>query len=100
MRLYDLARVVRSKNAGPFALTIDVILGSGGDLERVLASPSFTAERIAGLYGAAPETVSIRPFARVFAVKVTLPRPAGSGSPDDRDVYGSQQHVPLADIDV
>ena len=101
MRLYDCANTIRSKNAGPFTLTIDLMFGDKEAYERVLASPAFTAAQIAGLYGVPEPAVRIFPFERVRTIKVSLPRPgASSGAPGDRDCYGSQQHFPLADIDV
>ena len=101
MRLYDAAKTIRSKNAGPFTLTIDVMFADRATYDRVIESPAFTAERIALLYRTRPERVRITPFARVLTVKVSMPRPgASSGAPGDRDVYGSQQHFPLADLAV
>jgi hypothetical protein len=100
MRLYDLAKVIRSKNAGPFTLTLDLIFRSGSDFDRVLQAQGFTVGNIASLYHADPATVAIHPFRRVLAIKVTLPRPIASGGPSDPDVYGSQQHFPIADLEV
>ncbi len=98
MRLYDKASVIRSKNAGPFTLTIDLIFASLSDFNEVLESPAFSAKNIAELYHSKPEHVAIHPFQKVLAIKVSMPRPLSSGSPGDCDVYGSQQHFPLADI--
>ena len=50
MRLYDIAFVCRSKNAGPFHLTIDLMFTDRASFDRVLHSPAFTPETIAGLY--------------------------------------------------
>lgn len=101
MRLYDLARVIRSKNAGPFTVTIDLVFETEEDLDSLLAAEVLTPAVVARLYSVAPEGVRIRPFRRVRTVKVTFPRgPGGSGGPDDRDVYGSQQHFPLADLEI
>jgi hypothetical protein len=100
MKLYDLAAVIRTKNAGPFTLTLDLMFRADADLERVLAAPAFTAGSIAALYRADPGSVRIHPFRRIRAVKVTMPRPVSSGAPGDTDVYGSQQHFPLADVEV
>ena len=100
MRLYDVAKVIRTKNAGPFTLTLDLIFTKAGDYESVLASPGFTAKRIAEVYHADPAAVQIHPFRRILAIKVTMPRPISSGAPGDCDVYGSQQHFPLARIEI
>ena len=101
--LQDLAAVLRSKNAGPFQLTIDVIFDNEASYRRVLASGALDPARIGPLYGVEPQHVAVIPFDRVRAVKVTLPRRSGtrgSGSPFDRDVYGAQQHGPLAAVEV
>jgi len=101
MRLYDLARVIRSKNAGPFTLTVDLLLANATDFARVLEAEHFTVEHIAAMYGVAPEQVRICPFPAIHTIKVTLPRPgSSSGAPADTDVYGSQQHFPLGGIRV
>jgi len=102
-RLQDLATVLRSKNAGPFQITIDLIFDEEASYRRVLDSGALTSTRIAGLYGVEAQHVAVIPFDRVRAIKVTLPRRSGargSGSAFDRDVYGAQQHSPLAEIEI
>jgi hypothetical protein len=101
MRLYDRASEIRSKNAGPFDWTIDVMFDDAGALDAVVASPRFTQDRIAALYGVTPSSVRIHPFREILTVKVSMARPDGSsGSPRDRDVYGCQQHFPLAELEI
>lgn len=100
MTLYDLASVIRSKNAGPFTLVIDLFFDSESDLDLVLSSPSCSRAAIAELYEVSPDRVSIHVLRQAYALKVTLPRRVSSGSPTDRDVYGSQQHFPLAGVRV
>jgi hypothetical protein len=101
MRLYDCASVMRSKNAGPFTLTIDLMFDDQGPFDEVLASAGFCEERIADLYGVDATSVAIRPFPQIRTIKVSMPRPgAGSGAPGDRDVYGCQQHFPLGDLEI
>ena len=100
MKLYDLAMVCRSKNAGPFQVTIDLMFADEASYRRVLESPSFTSENIGSLYKVPADVVFIKRFDRIFTIKVVLPRPVASGSPGDCDVYGSQQHFPLGDIEI
>ena len=100
MRLYDLAGVIRSKNAGPFTLTIDLFFFNNDEYKKVLNSPSFQENKIASLYHVSAENVQIHPFAEILAIKVTLPRHVSAGAPTDRDVYGAQQHFPLADLEI
>ncbi|MBN2512106.1 MAG: DUF4387 domain-containing protein [Sedimentisphaerales bacterium] len=100
MQLYDIARVIRSKNAGPFTLTMDLFFTDITALKKVLNSPAFTSQTISKLYQVRPEEVRIIPFEAILAVKVSLPRFVGSGAPTDRDVYGAQQHFPLGNIEI
>ena len=100
-RIYDMAEVFRSKNAGPLFVTFDILFSEGADYRRVLGSGVLNEETIARLYDIAPEEVRIIPFEAANAIKITLPRKGGvSGGPGDRDVYGAQQHRPLVELAV
>lgn len=98
MRLQDLAEVIRSKNAGPRKLTLDVMFATDADYRRVADSGALNPSRIAGLYGLAAQEVAVIPYPLGRAIKITMPRPVTSGDPGDRDVYGAQQHTPLLGI--
>jgi len=100
MKLYDLAMVCRSKNAGPFQVTIDLMFTDEASYRQVLEAPCFTPETIGGLYQVPAESVAIKRFDRILTIKVVLPRRVPSGSPGDSDVYGSQQHFPLGDLEI
>jgi len=100
-RLRDLASIIRSKNAGPYRLTFDVLFNDATLFGKVCESGAVTRESIARAYGVPPERVSslfVVPMARAF--KVTLVRPLGQGEFGDSDMYGCQQHVPLMDLPV
>ncbi len=97
-RLGDLALVVRSKNAGPYELTFDLLFASAEQAKAVYGKLS--KERIAKLYTIAEEHVlSIIYFAPAHAVKITIVRPRSSGALGETDVYGAQQHAPLLDLE-
>lgn len=98
--LKDLAIVCRSKNAGPFKLTLDVVLPDPGTFQRMLRSGVLSAARIAALYGVRAEDVLVTPYAPANAIKATLPRQTGAGDLGDSDVYGAQQHAPLLSLDI
>ena len=100
MRLYDIAEVIRSKNAGPFTLTLDLIFKKDEIFENVLNNPAFNARQIAKIYSVKASTVKIHPFKAIKAIKISIPRAISSGSPGDNDVYGSQQHLPLANLEM
>ncbi len=95
-RLYDIAEVFRSKNAGPLYTTIDLLFPDEATFYRVSKSEALSPGVVAALYGLEPEDVKIVYFDAANAIKVTIPRTGPtSGAPGDRDVYGAQQHGPL-----
>lgn len=97
--LPDLARVLRSKNAGPFEVTLDVLFADRADYDRVRASGVLDAERVAELYGVgADRVVACVWMDAALGWKLTLPREAAQGSAADRDAFGTQQHAPLLGI--
>lgn len=101
MRLGEIARVVRSKNAGPFLLTFDVLFPDAETFERVRHGGRLTRGTVAAAYGVSENEIlefAWHPFA--CAVKFSLRRPVPSGAPQDTDVYGAQQHVPLMELDL
>ena len=100
MKLYDEAFVCRSKNAGPFQVTIDLMFSTPESYRKVMESPNFTVEKIGKLYQTDPKRIAIKPFERILTIKVVLPRLQGSGSRLDTDVYGSQQHFPLGNLEI
>jgi len=98
-RLYDLAEVMRSKNAGPLYLTFDMIFPDAAVYRRVLDSQVLTPELVSALYDVDSDAVSIVAFDAANAIKITIPRTGPtSGAPGDRDVYGAQQHEPLIGV--
>ena len=100
MQLQDLAQVIRSKNAGPLRLTLDIMFRTDADYQRAVQSPALSAEAIAPLYGLTPAAVTLIPYPLGRAIKVILPRSLTAGDPGDRDVYGAQQHTPLLEIEL
>ena len=98
MKLSDIAVAIRSKNAGPRRLTLDIILASDADYQRVVQSPALDAEHIGRLYKISAGEVTIIPYAVGRAIKIVMQRRIMAGDPGDYDVYGAQQHAPLLDI--
>jgi len=96
MRLRDLASVIRSKNAGPFELTLDVLLKDDATFEMLRKADVINPKSIANLYRI-PESdvIGIVYFPNARAIKATIVRPWASGALGERDVYGAQQHGPL-----
>jgi len=99
-KLIDLAKVLRSKNAGPLWLTLDVMFDDSRKMEAVIASGKLTPEIVAKLYSTDPAYVTVTEYSVVNSIKITPPRRAVSGDIDDNDIYGCQQHLPLAGLEI
>ncbi|HQT75412.1 MAG: acyl-CoA synthetase [Rhodospirillales bacterium 20-64-7] len=98
--LKNVARVCKSKNAGPFELTIDVVFDDAETFRRVKVSGVLSPALFARLYNVPAEHVLFTPYDAAFAFKATLPRLVPAGDFGDTDVYGCQQHAPLLDVDL
>ena len=100
-KLSEVAKTIRSKNAGVDKITFDIIFTERASYERVKKSRVLTRDTVAKLYGIAPERISdFVEFNPANAIKFTIYRLQPSGSPGDPDIFGSQQYAPLLDIDV
>ena len=97
--LREIAEVIRSKNAGPYRVTLDIFFRDRETFRKVMKSGEITPQRIAELYHI-PENhvVSFVPVEDVFALKATIQRQSPCGSFGDTDIYGAQQHAPLLSI--
>jgi hypothetical protein len=94
--LQDLATEVRSKNAGPFWVTIELFLRDAAAYA-VAADPAYLNEEvIARLYGVPAGGVQLFHLPSLNVVKISFPRPVAQGSLRDRDIHAGQHHVPLA----
>lgn len=98
MRLRDAARVIRSKNAGPTQVTIDLMFNDKSMYDRAMAAASLKPAVIAQRYGVA--AVEVIPYPAANAIKIVVPRHTIAGSPGDTDVYGAQQHRPMLEIEI
>jgi hypothetical protein len=96
----DIAKVCKSKNAGPFDLTIDVVFDDPGLFRRVRATGVLCPELFARLYGVGAGDVLFTEYEAGLAFKATLPRLVPAGDIGDTDVYGAQQHAPLLEVEI
>ena len=96
----ELARLIRSKNAGPFELTFDIMFADREVYERVKQSGKLTREAVATRYNLRPEDVKFFACDNALAFKASIPRPCFQGDLLDSDGHGDQQYAPLMDIEV
>jgi hypothetical protein len=99
-QLAELAQLVRSKNAGPFLLTLDVVFESKSTYDKVVASGVLTEACIAKLYAVPAADVQLIFYPAANAVKATMPRHISAGDLGDSDLYGAQQYPLLAELEV
>lgn len=99
--LNEVARIIRSKNSGPFELTFDVMFDDPAVYKRVKDANIFTNETIKSLYRVTDgDILTNMYFDPALAWKCTIKRPWAQGSVGERDTLGTQQHAPLLGIRV
>lgn len=104
--LSDIAKVVRSKNAGPYEITLDVIFESPAVYELVKSCGLLSADLIAKLYNISSEDIIWCGYYDVaLAFKATIPRKrngifTSAGGFMENDVHGSQHHTELLMLDL
>jgi len=99
-RLRELAKLIRTKNAGPFQLTLDILFEDRPTYLRVKNSGAITKGLISKLFRVNEEKVHLVYFDPAYAIKVTVPRPVISGDLDDTDIFGGQQYAPLVNLEI
>ena len=100
MKLADIAALIRSKNAGPFTLTFDIMFSDQASYDRVKNSGALTQASFAKLYGCPEEKVLFFECDNALAFKFSIPRPLTQGEPGDGDMHGGQQFVPLMNVEI
>jgi hypothetical protein len=98
--LAELASLIRSKNAGPFELTFDVMFDDDRSYELVTRADVLNPTFFSIAYQCAPANVRVFHCPKARAIKVTIPRPAVQGTFGDPDLHAGQQHAPLIDLQV
>jgi hypothetical protein len=98
LKLKDVCRYVRSKNAGPFCVTIDLFFDGPETYARHADDPAISAEAVAALY--AVDVAQVRRFKvdTLNVVKISVPRSQPQGGVLERDMHSGQQFVPMLEI--
>ena len=100
-KLSEIAKTIRSKNAGVDKITFDVIFPDRTTYDLVRESGVLSRAAVCRIFGIdASEITDFIEFDPALAIKFTIYRRMPSGSPGDADIFGSQQYGPLLDIDV
>lgn len=101
VKLVEKAKIIRSKNAGPFEITLDVLFEEKEIYEQIKNARIITKAKVAEIYNLSVEDIHhLVYFDQALGIKITIARKVSSGSPGDRDVYGAQQHAPLMNLEL
>lgn len=96
--LGQIVEKVRSKNAGPFWLTVDIFCGTPQAFAQVQSGVS--TDRIAQLFQTTPDQIKRFDIPDLNVVKFSMPRPAIQGTVGDRDMHGAGWAALVAELDV
>lgn len=99
-KLSEVCRHVRSKVAGPFWVTVDLMFDSQENYDRYHQSPALSAESIARIYHIDPSTVLHYPVPSLRVLKISYPRRVPQGSLEERDLHSGQQYTYLLDLEL
>jgi hypothetical protein len=99
-RLIEIASVIRSKNAGPLAISFDLMFPTEAAYSCAAQSHALSAGELASVFDRSAQDIKVTHYPAALAIKIAMPRALVSGSPGDRDVYGAQQHLPLLAVEV
>jgi hypothetical protein len=100
VKLREVCRHVRSKNAGPFWVTVDLFFDGQENFARYAMSDSLSPNVFESLYGTQAALVKRIPVANLNAVKISYPRPQPQGWLGERDMHQGQSFVRLLDVDL
>lgn len=100
-KLSELAKTIRSKNAGVDKITFDIIFREKENYELIKKSKCLTISKVAEIFNIPESKIcDFVEFDPAYAIKFTIYRSFPSGSPGDGDVFGCQQYPPLLDIEI
>lgn len=100
-KIREIAKTIRSKNAGSFMITLEIIFDDRAIYDAVKLSGSVSEESIANAYGIDVFLLdSFMFYDPGMAIKANIRRLEPSGGPGETDVYGCQQYAPLLEMEI
>ena len=99
-KLRDVCQHIRSKQAGPFWVTIDIWFDSKDSFERYKDSPGLGPKAFQRLFATDPDLVKAIPVPEFNLVKISYPRATPQGGMVERDMHSGQQYVRLLDVEL
>ena len=99
-KVSEVCSHVRSKNAGPFWITLDLWFPDRQVFDRCSASPALTPAAIGALYWVDPAQVKYFSVPNLNVVKISYPRLQAQGGVLERDMHGGQQFLRVLDVEL
>jgi hypothetical protein len=99
-KVSEVCHVVRSKVAGPFWVTIDLMFDGQENYDRYVQSPALSAESVAKVYDVDADMVTRHPIPALKILKISYPRRTPQGGVEERDLHSGQQYVYLLDLEL
>ena len=93
--LAEVTRYVRSKNAGPFWVTVDIFFSNTTLFHAFREDPALHADNVATVLGVDHACVRRFDIDALNALKFSYPRSGPQGGVVERDMHSGQQFVPL-----
>lgn len=97
-KLGQIAKLIRSKNAGPFWITFDIMFATDEDYEHVEKAGIIDKSWIAATWECDPTEIVLSSLPPARAIKFSFPRRPVQGDPGEMDQYAGQQYAPLLDL--
>jgi hypothetical protein len=97
-KLRDVCHHVRSKNAGPYWITVDLFFPDAEALARYADASSLSSAAVGSLFQVDAERVKRFPVPSLAVLKISFPRRAPQGGTIERDMHGGQQYVRMLDL--
>lgn len=94
----EIVQKVRSKNAGPFWVTVDIFCGSVEAFDRVKVG--LHTEAVAKSFDTPVQLIKRFDIESLNVVKISIPRPTVQGIVTDRDMHGAGWAALLAELEI
>ena len=99
-KVSEVCSYIRSKNAGPFWITLDLLFRDRDLFDRHAHAPQLQADAIGALYGIDAALVKHFLIPDLLVLKISYPRRQPQGGALERDMHGGQQYVRLLDVEL
>lgn len=99
-KLSDVCHDIRSKNAGPFWITVDLFFHDRAEFNRYAAASQLQPQALAAVFEVRPDQVGCYPVPSLSVLKISYPRKDPQGGMIERDLHGGQQFARLVDVEL